>query len=157
MLAEGPAREVGKGVAGKAEDKRQQQISPVNTERIHAEESREGIADGDTAEQPRHGLGKLHLSSLEDGISKSAHHFCNQQHFHVFMLPIIPQHNSHGIDNANCLKIFLFHSTADTLLQLHCADTCQQAQCDQHHDGRCPQHHPHEHRHADDGHQHSGL
>ena len=156
VFAEGHARKVGKGIAGKAENKGQQQIGPVDAGGFHAEEGGEGIADGDTAEQSCHDLGELHLSGFTNCIAEENQCRQNEQHRHKMRAEIITRHRKKGVGKTQVRQSVVLHA-ADALLQFHGADTRQQAQCEQHHDGRRPQHHPHQHRYADNSHQHTGL
>ena len=156
MLAEGSAREVGEGITGKAEDKGQQQVRPLDARGFHAQKGGKGVSDGNTAEQPSHDLGKLHFPRLEDGISEETQHRQHEQHRHKMRAEIITRHSEKSAGKTQIRQSIVLH-TADALLKFFPTDTCQQTQCKQHHKGRCPQHHPHQHRHADDGYQHSGL
>ena len=124
----------------------------MNAGGLQTEEGREGPADGNASEKPRHDLVEFDFSALENGVAEKHQGFQQKQHGRMGGAIIIPLHRKDCGDDAQGHHPAFFHA-ADTTLEFHGPDTRQKMQCDQHRKWRCGQDHIEKHRDTHHGHQ----
>ena len=154
VLAQGEPGEKGEGVAGKAQNEGQEEIGPVDAGNLQPEEGREGPADKKTAARSRHNLAELHFAALFNGAEKSQQDYQHDNDGQVVIPVINPSHRNRSGYGTHTHQLTPLHA-ADTTLELHTADTRQEAQRRHHHPRRRSQDHIQQRRDAHGGYQDS--